>query len=125
MKRRAGGEKDVSDLLGDLEYAVLLALLRLGDAAYGVSIRRELDERAGRRASLGSIYTTLDRLEKKGLVFSREGEPTAVRGGRRTRLCQLTAEGERSLAATFRAQRRLTEGLEARLARLERETSDA
>lgn len=115
----------MSDLLGDLEYAVLLALLRLGDEAYGVSIRRELDERAGRRASLGSIYTTLDRLEKKGLVLSQEGAPTAVRGGRRKRLCRLTAAGQRSLAATFGAQRRLTEGLEAQLARFEQEASDA
>ena len=102
--------------LGDLEYAVGLALLRLDDSAYGVSIRDELVRRADRTVSLGAIYTTLERLERKGLVASRQSEPTAVRGGRRRRLCRLTPAGERAVAATWDAQRRLTDGLEADLA---------
>ncbi|MEM6797456.1 MAG: helix-turn-helix transcriptional regulator [Acidobacteriota bacterium] len=115
----------MAPLLGDLEYAVLLAVLRLGDAAYGVSIRQELEQRAGRKSSLGAIYTTLDRLEKKDLVLSRDSQPTAVRGGRRRRLCRLTPAGERALTATWEAQRRMLHGLEGELARLQRETGDA
>lgn len=114
----------MADLLGDLEYAVLLALLRLQDKAYGVSIRRELEERAGRRTSLGAIYTTLDRLERKGLVTSRASAPTAVRGGRRKRLCRMTPAGERALATTWEAQRRLVAGLEGQLTRLSQGASD-
>ena len=101
--------------LGDLEYAVALALLRLGDEAYGVPVRDELERRADRRVSLGAIYTTLDRLEKKGLVASRTSAPIAVRGGRRRRLCSLTPAGEQAVAETFEGQRRLVEGLEQRL----------
>ena len=114
----------MADLLGALEYAILIALLRLRDDAYGASIRRELETRGDRRVSLGAVYTTLDRLEAKGLVASRTGAPTAVRGGRRKRLCSLTPVGERALAATWDAQQRLTDGLEGELARLQREASD-
>ncbi|MCG8459227.1 MAG: PadR family transcriptional regulator [Holophagales bacterium] len=117
-------------LLSDLEYAISLVLLRQGDQAYGVSIREDLARRAGRRVSLGAIYTTLDRLDKKGLVVSRAGDPTPRRGGRRKRLCGLTPAGERALAATWDAQQRLARGLEPQLSRfhqqrLPREAGDA
>ena len=81
--------------LGDFEQLVLLALLRLGDDAYGVPIREEIQERAGRVVSLGSVYKTLERLEVKGYVSSFVGEPTNERGGRRksTSASNLTAGG--------------------------------
>lgn len=108
----------MSQHLGDFEYAVLLATLRLGDGAYGVSIRDEIETRSGREASLGAVYTTLDRLEGKGFVASRMGRPTAVRGGRRKKLCRLTPAGERALSSTWDAQRRMAEGLEEVLERM-------
>ena len=102
----------MSDRLGDFEFAVLLAMLRLGDEAYGVSIRHEIESRSGRESSLGAVYTTLDRLEGKGFVTSRMGLPTTVRGGRRKKLCRLTPAGERALSLTWDTQRRMAEGLE-------------
>ena len=69
--------------LGELEQLVLLALVRLGDDAYGVTVRREIARCTGRPASFGTIYATLARLEDKGLVDSWLGDPTPLRGGRR------------------------------------------
>src|SRR5918992_764512 len=83
--------------LGDFEQLVLLALLRLGPDAYGATIRREIEARAGRQLSISAVYTTLERLEQKGLVRSRIGEPTAQRGGRRRRHFELLPLGARSL----------------------------
>jgi DNA-binding PadR family transcriptional regulator len=71
--------------LGEFEQIVLLAVMRLGPDSYGVSIRREIEARTGRKVSLGAIYPTLDRLEAKGLVNSRKGRPTPERGGRSKR----------------------------------------
>ena len=82
----------MSAALGEFEQLVLLAVLRLGEDAYGAAIRRELVECAGRDASPGAIFTTLERLEARGLVRSRFGEPTPERGGRRKRYYQLRAE---------------------------------
>ncbi len=115
----------MADRLRDLEYTLLLALLRLGEEAYGVPIRDEIATRTGRELSLGALYTTLDRLEGKGFVASRMGEPTAVRGGRRKKMCRLTAAGKRALSHTWDFQRRMTEGLEARLEELHRSTAAA
>lgn len=89
--------------LGEFEQIVLLALVRLGDAAYGVTILREIEQRAGRRASLGAIYTTLTRLEKKGYVAHRLGEPTRERGGRRKKFYRLEPRGARVLARSVEA----------------------
>ena len=83
--------------LGPLELAVLLAVARLGDDAYGLAIRRDLAARTGRDHSVGAIYTTLGRLETKGLVASRTTEPLPVRGGRSRREFRPTAAGERAL----------------------------
>jgi PadR family transcriptional regulator PadR len=88
--------------LGEFEQIVLLAILRLGDAAYGVSIRQEIQQRTGRSTVPGALYTTLDRLEQKGLVASRLGEPTPERGGRAKRYYDVTSAG---VAAVERAQR--------------------
>jgi DNA-binding PadR family transcriptional regulator len=83
--------------LGELELAALLTVARLGDDAYGASIRRDLSERSHRDHSVGAIYTTLQRLEDKGLITSSMSEPLAVRGGRARRCYRVTAAGERAL----------------------------
>jgi len=84
-------------LLGTLEHIVLLAVLRLGSDAYGATIRDEIEQRGGRAMSFGAVYVTLQRMESKGLVRSRLGEPTAERGGRAKRFFQVTAEGRRAV----------------------------
>jgi DNA-binding PadR family transcriptional regulator len=68
--------------VGDFEQMVLLALLRLGNDAYGMEVRTEIEKRTGKEVSYGAVYTTLDRLERKGLVTFRLGEVTSERGGR-------------------------------------------
>ena len=75
--------------LGEFEQLVLLALLRLQPEAYGVAIRDEIEEKTGRRVALGSVYTTLLRLEDKGFVATRIGEPTPQRGGRRKKFYRI------------------------------------
>lgn len=98
--------------LGEFEQIVLLAILRLSDGAYGVSIRNELAERTGREAAPGALYTTLDRLEEKGYVVSRLGEPTRERGGRARRYYSVTGAGVRAVTEAQRAFRNLLEGLD-------------
>ena len=108
----------MSDNLGDFEQLVMLAVLRLDDEAYGTSIREELKVRAERDVSPGAIFTTLERLESRGLVSSRYGEPTAERGGRSKRFYRLTADGRRALARALRTVRRMVQGLAPKLERL-------
>jgi DNA-binding PadR family transcriptional regulator len=98
--------------LGEFEQIVLLAVLRLDDAAYGVTIRAEIAARTGRETSPGALYTTLDRLEDKGFVASRLGEPTAERGGRAKRYYTVTAKGVRAIVRAQRAFHSLSQGLE-------------
>ena len=105
----------MADHLGEFEQLVMLALLRLDENAYGVTVREELASRAGRDVSMGALYTTFDRLEKKGYVSSRIGEPTAVRGGRRKKFYRLELAGERALSRSYETLRRMTEGLETTL----------
>jgi len=97
--------------LGELEQLVLLALLRLGDRAYGVAVQHEIATRAKRALSFATIYTTLNRLEGKGLVKSRLGEATAVRGGRRKTYFSLSAAGREAVKDSLRALRTMTRGL--------------
>lgn len=97
--------------LGTFELAVMLALIRLGDNAYGIPISREIEERGGRGVTLGSIYATLERLQTKGLVSSEIGEPTPERGGRAKKYFRLTAKGLREVRETQRALERLWQGL--------------
>jgi len=101
----------VIEYLGEFETLVLLALARLGDDAYGVTIRDTLAERAGRRASFGAVYSTLRRLEAKGLVRSRLGDPEAVRGGRAKKYVALTVRGRAALRDTHTALARMAEGV--------------
>jgi DNA-binding PadR family transcriptional regulator len=101
--------------LGEFEQLVLLALVRLGSDAYGATVRREIEEHAGREVSISAVYTTLERLEQKGLVRSRIGEPTPERGGRRRRHFEMLPLGARSLRDAFRAISGMTAGIERRL----------
>jgi DNA-binding PadR family transcriptional regulator len=88
---------------GDLELLVMLALVRLDQNAYGVSIAREIAETGKRRVALGSVYAALERLEERGLVKSTLGEATPERGGRAKRYFQITGLGLRELQATRKA----------------------
>jgi len=83
--------------LGEFERLILLAVLRLGRDAYGMRIRLEIKERANRDSSLGAIYTTLERLEAKGLISSWTGDPSPERGGRAKRFFKLEAPGHHAL----------------------------
>ena len=103
--------------LGELEQLILLAILRLRDDAYGVTIRAELADRTGRQISPGALYTALDRLETKGLIASRMSDPTPQRGGRAKRHVTVTAPGMKALTRALRAHERLLEGLNLRGAR--------
>jgi PadR family transcriptional regulator, regulatory protein PadR len=98
--------------LGEFEQLVLLAVLRLGDDAYAVTIRQTLEEAAARTVSRGALYTTLERLDAKGLLSSRMGEPTADRGGRARRYHKVTAAGMRALRAARDAVAKLAAGLD-------------
>jgi DNA-binding PadR family transcriptional regulator len=101
--------------LGDFEQLVLLGVLRLGEEAYGAAIRQEIHAKSGRDVSINAVYTTLDRLERKGLLRSWTGEPTAVRGGRRRKFYGLRPAGVTALRQSYRAVTSMAEGLEHRL----------
>ena len=99
-------------MLGELEQLVLLGVMRAGPDAYGVPVHDEIQRRAARDLTLGTIYKTLTRLEEKGMVVSRIGEPTAQRGGRRTRCYRVTPAGSRALQSSIRSLRRMASGLD-------------
>ena len=101
--------------LGDFEQLVLLALVRLGDEAYGVAIHREIVERGGRDVTVAAVYKTLERLEDKGLAASSLGESTAERGGRRKKFFRIQPAGGRALRHAIASLRRMTNGLPADL----------
>ncbi|MDQ3440766.1 MAG: PadR family transcriptional regulator [Planctomycetota bacterium] len=94
-------------LLGELEQLVLLAATHLDDEAYAVSIRDEIERRTGIEVSRGSVYVTLDRLDRKGYVNSWFGPPTPERGGKAKRHFRITAAGRRALAAADLALTRM------------------
>lgn len=97
--------------LGEFEQLVLLAVVRLGDEAYGLGVRREIQQRTGREVAIGAVYATLDRLEEKGLVVSSIGEATTERGGRAKRLFRVTGAGQESLRAALQALNRMAAGV--------------
>ena len=99
------------EFLGNFELMVLLALIRLGDEAYGVPISTTIEESTGREVLVGSVYAALGRLEEKGFVSSVVGEPTAERGGRAKRYFRITANGLRQVRDTRRALIRLWQGV--------------
>lgn len=99
------------EFLGEFEQVVLLAVVRLGPAAYGLGVRREIERRAGREVTVGAVYTTLARLEDKGFVTSHEGEPAPQRGGRARRLFRVLPEGVRALEASRGMLERMWDGV--------------
>src|SRR5262245_4454158 len=97
--------------LGEFEYLMLTAAARLGDEAYGLAIRQAIEEATGRQCSLGALYTTLDRLELKGLIKTWMGDPTPQRGGRPKRMVRVTAKGEQAAAAFYAAVVQVSRGV--------------
>ncbi len=95
----------------DFEQQVLLAVWRLGEHAYGASVRDELEARTGRELAQGAVYVTLVRLEKKGLLLSRLSDPTPVRGGKAKRYFEITPQGVAGVQAVRRTMDKLWEGL--------------
>jgi len=83
-------------MVGEFEYVLLTAAAALGEDAYGAAIREEIERVGGRRCSIGALYTTIDRLEAKGLIATWMGEATAERGGRSKRMVRLTPQGVRA-----------------------------
>jgi PadR family transcriptional regulator PadR len=98
--------------LGEFEQLVLLAVLRLGEGAYGMTVRRELEETARRKVTLGSVYATLDRLEQKGLLTSWHTEPDPDRGGHPRRYFEVSPEGRLALSRTQGMMERMWAGVE-------------
>jgi PadR family transcriptional regulator PadR len=97
--------------LGEFEQIILLAILRLGDEAYGVTIQAEIARHTGRAPSPGALYTTLDRVEEKGFIVSRLGDPTPQRGGRAKRYFKVTKAGVEAVRRAQRAYKSLLDGL--------------
>jgi DNA-binding PadR family transcriptional regulator len=98
--------------LGEFEQLVLLAVLRLGEDAYAVPVRALLEDKAGRAVSRGALYTSLERLETKGLLDSHMSEPLAIRGGRARRYFTVTKRGVQALRAAYAAVASLAQGLD-------------
>lgn len=99
------------DTLGEFEQLLLLAIVRLGDEAYGVTIRREIEARTGRDVAIGALYTALNRLERKGFVGSVMSAPTAERGGRSKRHFRLKAAGAGALRQSRDRLARMWQGV--------------
>jgi DNA-binding PadR family transcriptional regulator len=97
--------------LGSLEHIVLLAVMRLGSDAYGMTVRREIESATGRDLSIGAVYATLGRLESKGFIKSFTGDPTAERGGRAKRYFRMTADGKGVLRNTHQIIQKMSAGL--------------
>jgi DNA-binding PadR family transcriptional regulator len=99
------------DTLGEFEQLLLLAMVRLGDEAYGVTIRQEVEERTGREVAIGALYTSLDRLERKGFVRSTMSAPTEERGGRSRRCFRIRPAGANALRQSRERLARMWDGL--------------
>ncbi len=97
-------------MLGEFEYVLITAAAGLGDKAYGAAIREEIESATGRKCSLGALYTTIDRLETKGLVKTWMGDATPQRGGRSKRMVQVTAKGMRAAKDFYDAVMRVSRG---------------
>lgn len=100
------------DTLGEFEQIVLLAVLRLGNDAYGVPIRREIEVRTKRSISIGALYSTLDRLDGKGYLSSSFSDPTPERGGRARRYFRVEARGIKALVRTRQALTMMWDGID-------------
>lgn len=98
-------------MLGEFEYFILAAAARLGGEAYGAAVREALEQATKRQCSIGALYTTLDRLEKKGMIKTWMGDPTPERGGRAKRLIRVTAKGAQAASEFFAAVTRSSQGV--------------
>lgn len=105
----------MGESVGEFEQLVLFAVVRLEGEASAVTIRQDIESRTSRTVSAGALYTALDRLEARGFVVSRLGEPTAVRGGKRKRLYAIEPAGARALTRSYDALQKMASGLTARL----------
>ncbi|MGD2070157.1 MAG: PadR family transcriptional regulator [Gemmatimonadota bacterium] len=103
------------DYPGEFEQMVLLSIMRLGERAYGVAVKDEMESVTGRSPSSGALYTTLDRMEKKGFLESRAGDSSSERGGRPRRYLRLTPAGRELLTRSRSALLALWDGLEGAL----------
>jgi PadR family transcriptional regulator, regulatory protein PadR len=104
-------EMPKSSYLGEFELLVMLTVIRLGEGAYGVPITREIEQRTGRDVAFGTVYATLERLQKKGLIRSDLGDPTPERGGRAKRYFRITSPGLRTVRETKQSLIGLWRGL--------------
>jgi len=95
-------------MIGEFEYVLLTAAATLGEDAYGAAIREQIESATGRRCSIGALYTTIDRLESKGMVATWMGEATAERGGRAKRMVRLTPQGVRAAKDFYSAIMRVS-----------------
>lgn len=105
----------LAPLVGEFELLVLLSLLRLGNGAYGASIRRDIQERTTREVAIGTVYMTLARLEQKGLICSYVGNPSPHRGGRRRKHFLMDSAGQRALGRAYRTFKSMSDGLQQEL----------
>jgi PadR family transcriptional regulator len=105
----------MGDRIGEFEHLILFAIVRLGEDVSTVTIRQQIEARTGRSISPGALYTALDRLETRGFVTSRLGEPTPERGGKRKRLYTIEPAGARALTRSYEALRKMASGLHAKL----------
>lgn len=97
-------------MLGEFEYLLITAASRLGDDAYGAVIREEIESTARRKCSIGALYTTIERLEGKGLITTWMGESTPERGGRAKRMVRVTGKGARAAKEFYEAMMRVSRG---------------
>ncbi len=100
------------DYLGEFEQIVLLAVLRLGKNAYGVTVWEEIEKRTGRSVMIGAVYATLDRLEAKRYISSKVGDPTPERGGKAKRFFKITAQGSAALERSRKILANMWAGLD-------------
>jgi PadR family transcriptional regulator, regulatory protein PadR len=105
----------MGESVGEFEQLILFAVVRLGAGATAVTIRQEIESRTSRTVSSGALYTALDRLEARGFVQSRLGEPTAARGGKRKRHYAIEPAGARALTRSYDALQKMASGMTARL----------
>ncbi|MGA9978247.1 MAG: PadR family transcriptional regulator [Candidatus Sulfotelmatobacter sp.] len=98
-------------MIGEFEYLLLTAAARLGEDAYGAAIRVEIDKFTGRACSLGALYTTLDRLEAKGMIETWMGAATPQRGGRSKRMVRVTAKGIKAATDFYQVVKRSSVGV--------------
>ena len=104
-------------MLGEFEYVLIAAACRLGEDAYGAAIVQEIERTSDRKCSLGALYTTLDRLEAKGLITTWMGQPTAERGGRSKRMVRVTREGGAAARNFYETVLRVSQGTDWETAR--------